>query len=80
MSDERALLIAIPLRHLESAATAPAETAVLPAGGPGDLDTCSLGMPVIVMATEAGEAEVPAATWQATLRAARAVRARPALA
>ena len=66
MTDERALLIAIPLRHLESAATAKDATVILPAGGPGDLDAVSPGMPVIVMATEAGESEVPAATWQAT--------------
>ncbi len=60
MSDERALLMAIPLRHLESAAERRRPSAVvLPAGGPGDLDAAAAGMPVIVMATDAGDAEVP---------------------
>ena len=38
MSDGRALLLAVPLRHLVSAAGATAGPAILPAGGPGDLD------------------------------------------
>jgi hypothetical protein len=65
MSDGRALLLAVPLRHLVSAdgANGPA---ILPAGGAGDLDAATAGMPLIVMATDAGEAEVPAATWRAT--------------
>jgi hypothetical protein len=61
---DRALLIAMPLRHLESAAQTGATT--LPAGGPGDLDTVPAGLPVVVIATDAGDAEVPAATWRAT--------------
>ncbi len=66
MSDGRALLLAVPLRHLVSAAGATAGPAILPAGGPGDLDDASAGMPLMVMATDAGDAEVPAATWRAT--------------
>ena len=62
--DEQAVLMAVPLRHLQTAAAA--ELAILPAGGPGDLDTAAAGMPVIVLATDAGEAEVPAATWRGT--------------
>lgn len=61
MSDEQLLLIAVPLRHLKSADG----STCLPAGGPGDLDAASPGMPVIVMATDAGEDEVPAVTWSA---------------
>lgn len=55
------LLIAVPLRHLESAAG----STCLPAGGPGELDAASPGMSVIVMATDAGVEEVPAVTWSA---------------
>jgi hypothetical protein len=66
VSDERALLIAIPLRHLESLSVAADDPVLLPAGGPGDLDAAPAGTPVFVMATDAGEAEVPAATWRAT--------------
>ena len=70
MADERALLMAIPLRHLassaEASATVPTGTSILPAGGPGDSDAASSGMPLIVIATDAGDAEVPAATWRAT--------------
>jgi hypothetical protein len=64
--DEKALLIAMPLRHLESAVAAGAEAVVLPAGGPGDLDAVAAGMEVVVIVTHAGEDEVPAATWHAT--------------
>ena len=68
MPDRRALLIAIPLRHLQSGADAGSTApTVLPAGGVGDLETAPSGTPVFVMATDAGEAEVPAATWRATL-------------
>ena len=68
MPDQRALLIAIPLRHLQSGADAGSTApTVLPAGGVGDLETAPSGTPVFVMATDAGEAEVPAATWRATL-------------
>jgi hypothetical protein len=70
MADERALLMAIPLRHLRSSAeastTGPAVTSILPAGGPGDADAASPGMQLMVIATDAGDAEVPAATWRAT--------------
>ena len=66
VTDERALLMAVPLRHLESLAALGGGSALLPAGGVGDLDAASPGMPVFVMATDAGDAEVPAATWRAT--------------
>jgi hypothetical protein len=55
--------MAVPLRHLESAA---ADRAVLPAGGAGDLDGTTAGATVVVMAIDAGDGEVPAATWRAT--------------
>ena len=63
VTDDRALLLAVPLRHLKSAAP---ERATLPAGGVGDLDGAASGLTVVVMATDAGDAEVPAATWRAT--------------
>lgn len=65
--DDRALLVAMPLRHLE-AARALTETGgvvTLPAGGPGDLDETTLGVPVLIIATDAGDQHVPAATWTA---------------
>lgn len=55
--------MAVPLRHLESAA---GPRATLPAGGIGDLEAAVPGQPVVVMATDAGDGEVPAATWRAT--------------
>lgn len=63
---DRALLVAMPLRHLEAARTVCDQlgSAILPAGGPGDLDETPPSTPVLVIATEAGEAEVPAATWR----------------
>lgn len=67
--DEQALFIAIPVRHLEAALDAQSsggERTVLPAGGPGDLDDAPAGTPVLVMPTDAGDSEVPAATWRAT--------------
>jgi hypothetical protein len=65
---DRALLMAVPLRHLEAAAAAgPLARVLLPAGGPGDLDAAAPGMTVLVMATDAGEAERPAATWSAAV-------------
>ena len=66
-TNEEALLVAMPLRHLERAgARAEAEgSVVLPAGGPGDLDDTLTGTQVLLIATEAGDAEVPAATWNA---------------
>lgn len=65
--NDRALLIAMPSRHLEAArATCDEAGAVtLPAGGPGDLDDAHDGLTVLVIATDAGDAEVPAATWRA---------------
>lgn len=64
--DEQALLIALPLRHLEAALAAGTEAVTLPAGGPGDLDAATPGLPVLVMAVDAGDGEVAAATWGAT--------------
>lgn len=57
----------MPSRHLEAARAACDEAGVvtLPAGGPGDLDDAHEGMTVLVIATDAGDAEVPAATWRA---------------
>jgi hypothetical protein len=67
IDQDRALVLAMPLRHLEAgAAVLDAEgSVVLPAGGPGDLDDTPRGGRVLVIATEAGDAEVPAATWSA---------------
>ena len=64
--DEQALLIAIPLRHLEAALETQEERVVLPAGGPGDLDTTAPGAPVLVMPTDEADTEISAATWRAT--------------
>jgi hypothetical protein len=68
--DEQALLIAIPLRHLETALAALSSEAgriVLPAGGPGDLDEAASGSPVLVMPTDTDDdSEISAATWRAT--------------
>jgi hypothetical protein len=64
---ERALLAAMPRRHLELA-RARCEidgSAVLPAGGPGDLDATPTGMSVLLIAIDADDAEIPAATWRA---------------
>jgi hypothetical protein len=63
---ERALLVAMPRRHLEPAKErCEAEgAAVLPAGGPGDLDVAPTGTAVLLIATDAGGAEIPAATWR----------------
>jgi hypothetical protein len=71
MLDEQALLIAIPIRHLRSALASLKSThgtAVLPAGGPGDLDSTPRETPVLVMTADDGDgdADVPAATWAAT--------------
>ena len=64
----RALLMAVPLRHLEAAAqSGPLARVLLPAGGPGDLDSARPGTMLLVMAIDAGEAEVPAATWSAAV-------------
>lgn len=63
--DDRALLVAMPLRHLEPA-RAECETqgtVVLPSGGPGDLGEAPAGCRVLLIATDAGDEAVPAATW-----------------
>ena len=65
MEDDQALLIAIPVRHLRSALDDPGATTVLPAGGPGDLDSASRGAVVLVMLADEEE-DVAAATWAAT--------------
>jgi hypothetical protein len=66
VTDEQALLIAIPLRHLEAALETPGERVVLPAGGPGDLDTTAPAAPILVMPTDEDDSEISAATWRAT--------------
>src|SRR5687767_9311844 len=58
--------MAVPLRHLESAVAAAHASTVLPAGGVGDLAEATEGLAVVLMATDAGSVEVPAATWRAT--------------
>jgi hypothetical protein len=65
--NDRALLVALPARHLEAALIVCKERGVvtLPAGGPGDLDGCEPGLPVLVIATGAEAGQVPAATWRA---------------
>ncbi|MGH2631005.1 MAG: hypothetical protein ACRDHI_10685 [Actinomycetota bacterium] len=65
--DDRALLVAMPSRHLEPArAECEARgSVVLPAGGPGDLGEAPAGSRVLLIATDGGDAEVPAATWSA---------------
>jgi hypothetical protein len=57
----------MPLRYLLEAAEIcdATGTAVLPAGAPGDLDRTAPGTEVLVVATEAGDQEVAAATWSA---------------
>jgi hypothetical protein len=64
---DRALLVAMPLRHLEVARgiAENAGSAVLPAVGPGALDETAPGTPVLIIATEPDDAAVPAATWTA---------------
>jgi hypothetical protein len=60
-----ALVAGMPRRHLDSAA----ETCrihgrvAIPAGSPGDLDSATPGIEVLVIVT--GSDEVPAATWRA---------------
>jgi hypothetical protein len=68
VEDEPALLIAIPSRHLQAARESGSETTVLPAGGPGDLDSCEHGVRVLVMPIHGADDadEVSAATWVAT--------------
>jgi hypothetical protein len=66
---ERVLLVGMPLRHLIEAAQICASrgAVVLPAGGAGDLISAPTGTDVLFIASEAGEREVPAATWRAEL-------------
>jgi len=66
---ERVLLVGMPLRHLIEAARICASrgAVVLPAGGAGDLGRATPGTEVVFIASEAGEREVPAATWSAEL-------------
>lgn len=70
-SEERGqlLLAAMPLRHLIEAETICRSrgTAVLPAGGKGDLDHAPVGTSVLFIASDAGISQVPAATWRAEL-------------
>jgi hypothetical protein len=69
--NDRALVVAMPLRHLEAARTECERTgsSTLPAGGPGDLDAAPPGTTVLVIATDAGDAEVAAATWRGVFEA-----------
>jgi hypothetical protein len=64
--DVQVLVVGVPLRHLESAVALAVDAVVLPAGGPGDLDRTPSAAPVRLIALDAGDAEVPAATWGAT--------------
>ena len=66
--NDRALLAAMPLRHLASARALCEEegSVVLPAGSPGALDETPMETPVLFIATEAGDDELPAATWGGT--------------
>jgi hypothetical protein len=65
-AEDQALLIAIPLHHLESVEGQAGECVVLPAGGPGDLDAAAAGTPVLVMPTTVDDSGISAATWGAT--------------
>lgn len=64
---DRSLLVAMPLRHLESAQAVQDAHGfvVMPAGSPGALEETPIDTPVLFLAIDAGEAEVPAATWVA---------------
>jgi hypothetical protein len=66
-TSELVLLVGMPLRHLQEAASicAARGSAVLPAGGQGDLVRMAKGTEVLLVATQAGEEQVPAATWTA---------------
>ena len=66
---ERVLLVGMPLRHLIEAAQICASrgAVVLPAGGAGDLSSAAPGTEVLFITSEAGEREVPAATFRAEL-------------
>jgi hypothetical protein len=71
-SRDVALLAGMPLRYLREAAgiCETTGTAVLPAGAQGDLARTRPGTEVLLMATQAGENEVPAATWSARFHGA----------
>jgi hypothetical protein len=71
LEHDRALVTAMPLRHLEAARGVCEERGLvtLPAGGPGDLGATPEGTTVLLIATEAGDLEVPAATWRAVFGA-----------
>jgi len=66
-TQERALLVGMPLVHLRSAAEICERhgRVVLPAGGPGDLDRASPGALVLLMDTSVEEDAASAATWAA---------------
>lgn len=64
---DRALLVAMPLRHLLGARAVQEVQgfAVMPAGGPGALDETPMHTAVLFIALDTGEAQLPAATWGA---------------
>ena len=66
---ESILLVGMPLLLLQEAADrcSAAGTAVLPAGGPGDLPRAGSGTEVLFVAGDADERPAPAATWEAEL-------------
>jgi len=66
-TQERALLVGMPLVHLRSAAEICERhgRVVLPAGEPGDLDRASPGALVLLMDTSVEEDAASAATWAA---------------
>lgn len=68
--NDRALLVAMPLRHLESAAERCRRdgSVVVPAGGPGGLDDVPPSSRVLVIATDTDGEDVPAATWAAAFQ------------
>jgi len=69
-TNERALLVAMPRRHLESAAERCRRdgSAVLPAGGPGELDDVPRPSRVLMIAIDTDNQEVPAATRAAAFQ------------
>lgn len=65
-ADDRALVIAMPERHLRSAVEGCALRGwtVLPAGGPGDLDEAPIGTRVLLIVSDDPD-RMPGATWSA---------------
>jgi hypothetical protein len=65
--NDRALLVAMPSRHLDSAAERCRShgSVVLPAGGPGELDDARPTARVLLIATDDEGQSEPAATWAA---------------